>query len=81
MDCHLATDVEAARQHLRSICIPEQHSSFDGHLSLSKRCSNMSIRDEFLSVDTASEDFCLFQEYAIEWTKDKNFSLKCDENC
>lgn len=71
--CHLATDIEAAREQLRSIYIPEQHRSFDALSSLSKRCANMGIRHEVLRVDTASEGFCLFEEYAIEWAEGRNF--------
>lgn len=72
MHCHLATDIEAAREQLRSIYIPEQHRCFDALSSLSKRCVNMGVRHEVLRVDTASEGLCLFEEYAMEWAEGRN---------
>lgn len=67
--CHLAIDIEAAREQLRNIDTSEQHISFNALSSLSERCANMGIRQEVLKVDTASEGFCLFEEYAIEWAE------------
>lgn len=74
--CHLAADIEAAREQLRNIDTPEQHSSLDALSSLSESCASMGIRHEVLSVDTASKGFSLFEEYAIEWAEGRNLLIE-----
>jgi hypothetical protein len=76
--CHLAADIEAAREQLSSFHTPKQRSSLDALSSLSESCASMGIRHEALRLDTASKGFSLFEEHAVEWAEGRNLLIGPD---
>ena len=70
--CHLAADIEAAREKLSSLDTPQQRSSLDALSSLFQSFASMGMDSEAWSLDTAGKRFYVFKEHAIEWAEGTN---------
>lgn len=72
---HLAPDIEATRDRLNGLDIPEQHGSLEALSSLAEACEAAGFRHEAWKLDATEKHYFRCEEHALEWAKGKSLAL------